>query len=115
MLGRAHRLRSRADFGKIHQRGRAAHGRYIMVKAQLNHKPESRFGVVVSKKISKRAVARNRIHRRIVAILRQSIELNQGWDYVIMAKPAIAEASPEALKQDIIKTLAQFEGGQSRS
>ncbi len=108
-------MRSRADFGRTHQRGRAIHGHFVMVKGQPNHKTESRFGVVVSKKISKRAVARNRTRRRIIAILRESADLNQGRDYVIVAKSAIAEASPEALKQDIMKTLAQFEGGQSRS
>lgn len=108
MLALRFRLRARSDFNKAYQTGKTRQGALVLVRARPNNKPFSRFGIVVSKKISKSAVTRNRVKRRISEIVRTNLNRNNGFDIVIIAKTGIAESSPEALKQDIISTISHL-------
>jgi len=55
---------------------------------------------VVSLKVSKKAVIRNKIKRRLREIIRQT-ELKQGFDFVIIAKPLIVNQNFQEIKQDL--------------
>lgn len=51
--------------------------------------PRSRFGITVSQKVSKKAVARNRIKRQIRSIiLSQLPSLDSGFDVIIVVLPS---------------------------
>ncbi len=112
MLKAGNRLRARADFARAYQGGKTRHGEFVLVRARANHKATNRYGVVVSKKVSKRAVARNRIKRRILAIVRTELPLSapngpSGVDLIIVVRPNALTSSHEALQRDIIKTVTQ--------
>ena len=111
MLKAGNRLRARADFTRAYQGGKTRHGEFVLVRARANHNATNRYGVVVSKKVSKRAVARNRIKRRILAIVRTELPLNgnntSGVDLIIVVRPNALTSSHEALQHDIIKTVSQ--------
>ncbi len=109
MLRFENRLRASADFAKCYQSGKTRHGEFVLVRTKQNKKPENRYGVVVSKKISKRAVIRNRIKRRIVAILRDEAPMAGGNDVVIVVKPTALTSSPKALREDIIRIVKTSE------
>lgn len=54
--------------------------------------PESQFGISISKKVSKKAVVRNRIKRQIKAIIRQMLaNIRPGWQVVIVVRTAAVE------------------------
>jgi len=62
-----------------------ARGPHLAVKAILNPRRDSyRVSVVVSRKVSKSAVARNRIRRRLYELVRESEhQITQPYDIVI--------------------------------
>ncbi|MFK8186343.1 MAG: ribonuclease P protein component [Phormidesmis sp.] len=52
----------------------------------------SQFGISISKKVSKRAVVRNRIKRQIKAVLQQQLPaMTSGWQVVIVVRPSAVE------------------------
>ena len=110
MLKAANRLRARGDFARAYQGGKTRHGEFVLVRARANRKAANRYGVVVSKKVSKRAVARNRIKRRILAIVRTELPVVNGLtgiDIIIVVRPNALTSSHNALQQDIIRTVQQ--------
>jgi ribonuclease P protein component len=89
-MQRANRLRRRNDFAAAYQRGRAWSNDLLAVRARPNGLPLSRFGFAVGKRVGK-AVVRNRVKRRLREIVR-SLHPVGGWDVVIIARPAAADA-----------------------
>lgn len=62
--------------------------------------------VVVSKKVSKKAVTRNKIKRRILSVLKEHLgEKEDRLDIVIYTKPQINEAADDLLEQTIIESI----------
>lgn len=89
-MQRANRLRRRSDFAAAYQRGRGWSNELLAVRALANGLPLSRFGFAVGKRVGK-AVVRNRVKRRLREIVR-SLHPVGGWDVVIIARPASADA-----------------------
>ncbi len=92
MLKKEFRLRKQKDFENVFDKGFYFSGDFLSLKTVKNGLPISRFGFVVSKKISKKAVQRNRVKR----LLRESIRLMQkdiraGFDAVFISKVGIVD------------------------
>ncbi len=65
-----------------------------------------KFGIVVSKKISKKAVERNRIRRKIYKEVGEILpKIKKGLRVVFLVKKAILEASDEEIKREVEKGL----------
>src|SRR5579885_2571557 len=65
MIARQHRFHGHNSLHFVYQRGRSARSQMLAVKAIENSKRQTyRAAVVVSKKVNKSAVVRNRIRRR---------------------------------------------------
>ena len=62
---------------------------------------QARVGLAVSRKVSKRAVARNRIKRLVRESFRQQRLNLPAWDVLVIARTSAAEASNEALREDL--------------
>ena len=94
MLRRQERLVKQKDFDAAYRSGRTISNRLLTLKYSGNHLPYNRFGVVVSTKVDKRAVYRNKIKRRIRAVLAgQSQSLLPGTDFVLIAKKESGQAN----------------------
>jgi len=65
MLPKQNRLKKKKDCDSVIKQGRHNADRFLVLKIQRNSLEQSRIGFVVSKKISKKAVERNRIKRRL--------------------------------------------------
>lgn len=58
----------------------------------LESPPETALGISISRKVSKRAVVRNRVKRQIRAALRALLpQIQPGWQVVIGVRPAATE------------------------
>ncbi len=75
MLAQQNRFHGRNSIRKIFARGITTRGRYMMIR-YATHPPQypSRVAVVVSKKVFKSAVKRNRIRRRVYDIVRHRLD-----------------------------------------
>ncbi|MEA3293180.1 MAG: ribonuclease P protein component, partial [Patescibacteria group bacterium] len=68
--------------------------KFLFVKIKNNGMDLNRFGFIVSKKVSKKAVIRNKIKRRLREIIKARIaKMKQGYDIIILVYPEIKEKS----------------------
>jgi ribonuclease P protein component len=105
------RLRRRAEFQRVFDAGRRAHGRYFTIIAAADGASCSRLGIVASKKLGG-AVVRNRAKRLIRETFRTIDEPQTPVDLVVIPKPALFEATIASLKQDFQTVLRRL--GQSK-
>jgi ribonuclease P protein component len=93
-----HRLSRSRDFDAVYRRGRSVSTRHLVLYAFPRPEDdaagaEPRFGLAVSRKVGG-AVARNRLKRRLRAALDElDTPLRPGHDYVLVARPGLAEAA----------------------
>jgi ribonuclease P protein component len=107
MLASANRLRKSSDISRVYKRGSyGGAGGVLSVKAFASGRRDSRAVVVVGKKVSKKAVIRNRIRRRILGILNSRwATLGVGYDIVISVHKDISELAADKLTQSVSTAL----------
>ncbi len=106
MLDKRFRLRKQRDFENIFNGGMYLSDGFLALKSKSNNFGCSRFGFVVSNKISNIAAKRNRIKR----IMREYIRINmpnlkEGFDCLFIAKKGIAEKNSKEIKECVDKLL----------
>ena len=70
---------------------------------------DNRFGVIISTKISKKAVVRNKIKRQIKAVIARELEkLKSSYDIVILTQKAIVEANFKDIEAELIKIFTKL-------
>lgn len=106
MLSKPHRLSAKA-FSKINSRGTKIWGDYLLCKyLPIAAAGPSQFGFIVSTKVSKKAVDRNRIRRLISEYLRLKInQLKCPVQAVIIAKQEAIDKDYHILSRDIDKFI----------
>lgn len=85
MLGRSHRFHGHNSLNYVYRSGNSFRSELLSLKVAPNtRRHEYRCAVVVSKKVSKSAVTRNRIRRRIYESIRgYSAMINEPFDIVV--------------------------------
>lgn len=110
MLSFSYRFHGHGSLRYVYKNGQATRSHLITIKHTRNsHRKNSRFAVVVSKKVHKSAVGRNRIRRRIYEIVRQELpDIHNAYDVAIMVFSGEAiEAPTDELRQIIIQLFTQ--------
>jgi ribonuclease P protein component len=112
---RAARLRKRRQFLALQDRGRRVGGGklFVLVTGVLGDRERSlpvRLGVTVSKKVGC-AVVRSRVKRCVRETFRKfATEGAFEADWVVIARPAAADASLDACRQDLRQLFARVRG-----
>ena len=101
MLKKINRLTKNKEFEQVFQTGRSSYNKLLGMKITPNNLGVNRFGILISSKISKKAVERNKIKRRIRSVLakQQAEFLRTGFDCVLIT-----------LKDILNKTQVEIEG-----
>ena len=86
MIAFINRFHGHGSLRYVYQNGQAVRTRLITMKTiQNKHRKHSRIAVVVSKKVLKSAVGRNRIRRRVYEYIREQIpSFTDVFDVVII-------------------------------
>ena len=85
MLNKKYRFHSRGGVRYVYQKGKTIRKPKMSLVFVENTRGFTRFAVVVSKKVEKSAVGRNRMRRRIYEALRLNMEnLPKRMDYVFV-------------------------------
>ncbi len=80
----------------------------MILNAAPNGLEQVRIGLIVSRKVARKAVHRNKVKRRLREILRTWIPyLRPGWDLVVVARPPAREATFHELKRVLWELLTQ--------
>lgn len=101
-LGRQRKLLNSAEFSAVFSHRKSAHGKYFSVHALSNALDHPRVGLAVSRRVSKKAVQRNRIKRQIRESFRLQVEL-PAIDFVVVAKVGCAEQENLVLRMELDK------------
>jgi len=99
-------LRESRQYALVYNEGRSWANNSVVVKALPNRLTLSRYGFSVSRRVGK-AVARNRVKRRLREILRTT-PIKPGWDIIFIARPA-ADTNYANLKKSVTGLLRQAE------
>lgn len=95
------RLRRAAEFAAFRTASGKVQTQHFLLRVIPSTTGQPRLGLAVSRKVSKRAVARNRIKR----IIRESFRLRRGrlpaLDVLVIARPSAVAATNPALHSDL--------------
>lgn len=85
MIHTTHRFHGRSSLRYVYQRGQTVRGSLVSLRYIHNDRqPSYRVAVVVSRKVSKSAVVRNRIRRRLYEIVRKNAaQIAGSYDIVL--------------------------------
>jgi len=88
MLKKDNRLKKKKDFENVFKKGKGYKESFLSVKVSPNNLKENRFGIVISQKVSKKAVVRNKIKRKIKAVILKNLDiLENGFDCIFIVRP----------------------------
>jgi len=106
MLAKENRLREKKDFERILKKGRVFRGRFLILRIIENKLGKTRFGFIVSQKISKKAVVRNKVKRRLREIMKTKIKnLKKELDIVFITLSGIELKTFSEIKEEIEEIL----------
>jgi ribonuclease P protein component, eubacterial len=106
MLPKINRIKKEKDFGEVFRNSRSFKNALFIFKVKENSIGVNRFGFVVSNKVSKKAVVRNKIKRRLseaVKIRMGNIKI--GRDLVFIALPVIGKKEFSEIKEAVDSAL----------
>jgi ribonuclease P protein component len=107
MLKKINRLTKNKEFDNVFnppagKRVKSSYDKITGVKAVINELDHNRFGILVGAKVSKKAVIRNKIKRRVREIIRlQADKMKQGYDCVIICLPEIADKNYQEIEESV--------------
>lgn len=101
-LAKVFRLKKQKDFDKVKHQGRLVHTPLFAVSILTGVSDGPKFGFVVSKKIDKKAVVRNKIRRWLSESIRILLpQLREDIYAVFLVKKRIKESNYQEIKKEI--------------
>jgi ribonuclease P protein component len=109
MLAKENRLTKKKDFDAVWKRGRSSFDKILGIKVLANGLAVNRFGIMVGLKVSKKAVERNKIKRRIREIIRlEAANFKIGFDVAITVLPAARGREFAELRESLVGNLRRL-------
>lgn len=106
MLPRHNRLRKTNDFKKVFDCGLFVNDKFVSFKVAENDLEVSRFGFIVSSKVSKKAVVRNKVKRWLRAVVGESLaQIKSGYDVIVITRPDIVDSNFHEIKDVVMRLL----------
>ena len=114
-LPKPHRLRERRDYRAVYAQGIRRYSPHLTLLALhcreakgVNSTLPSSFGISISKKVSKKAVVRNRLKRQIKGVISSYLpRIKPGWKIVIVVNPKAIECKYEHFLRELEELLKQ--------
>ena len=108
MLSKKYRFHSRGGVKWVYQHGKTIRSQKMSLVFVPNERGFTRVAVVVSKKVEKTAVGRNRIRRRVYEVLRRNFDLVPAkMDYVFVVYSKDVMKMPERELEELLGKLVE--------
>lgn len=109
MLAVENRLKKKKDFEAVFEKGKSLKTDIFWCRTANNNLAHTRVGFVVSKKVSPKAVVRNKVRRRLQSAVAPIIGgLQQPKDIVVVALPGIVHSDFSEIKAVMVKTFTKI-------
>jgi ribonuclease P protein component len=106
MLNRQQRITNDKDFQTIYRRGRHLSSTSLNLNYLSNNLGHTRIGIVVNKRVAKKATERNLLKRQLREILRNNYgQIRSGLDLVISTKGPSVKLNFDNLKKELMILL----------
>ena len=104
MLPKDNRLKKEREFKEVFKEGEGFKEGFLFLKLKKNKLKKIRFGFIVSRKISKKAVVRNRVKGRLREIVRERLpKIRPGIDGVLITRPGIEKKSFAETEESLVQ------------
>jgi ribonuclease P protein component len=106
-----YRLKHWRAFERVYKQGRRYHGRYLTLTClAIAPLATTQIGIAVGKRVSKKAVERNRLKRRVREAFRELLpQLKRGYHLVVNVKTAARECEYEHFLRELEQLLMKAE------
>ena len=114
-LPKSNRLRHPKAFQTVYNRGKRYQSHHLVIRVlwqavQQPTTPPTQFGISVSRKVSKKAVTRNRLKRQIKGVIRVFLPMiKPGYQVVIVVKRNATECKYEHFLRELEELLIKAE------
>jgi ribonuclease P protein component len=106
MLSKVNRITKKKDFEAIFKKGKIFKEGFLILRIFPNSLNVARTAFVVSQKVSKKAVVRNKIRRRAVSLIRPKLqEIKNGLDLVFIVLPGFEKKNFSETQETIESIL----------
>ena len=106
MLPRKYKLKKDNDFKRIFNNGKYGQEGFIKIKSLENDLEISRFSFIVGLKVSKKAVLRNKIKRRLEEVVHSVFQqIESGFDIIVFIDKIILEKKYTEIEENLINLL----------
>jgi ribonuclease P protein component len=103
MIAKKFRLHQKSDFDKLAKSSNKFYSNNFVLKLVKNDEDFNCFAVVVSKKISLKAVIRNKIRRRVYEIIRLNMDnFQKSFKIIIFVKKGVLEMEYSKLEKELL-------------
>ena len=114
MLPKINRVKKKKDFETIFKKGASFKNNLLILKIAKNNLKQTRVGLVVSQKVSKKATVRNKIRRRLSEAIKIYIkdltlgaQAKSGLDLVLIVLPGAAKSNFLETKSSLNNVLGK--------
>lgn len=111
-LPKAHRLKNWRDFRTVYKQGKRFHGKQLVliVHRVTCAKQPTQIGISISRKVSKKAVIRNLIKRRLRHACRLLLsDMEHHWQLIIIVRSGSATCEYEDFLRELKQLLIKAE------
>ena len=106
MLPLNNRLKKTKEISRVFKEGRSFKEGFLILKTAKNNLNKSRFGFIVSQKVSKKAVVRNKIKRRMRAIIVKKFQtIKPATDNLLIALPGLEKKDFSSIEEALNKLI----------
>lgn len=107
-LPKSHRLRSSTEFRQVIASKRGESGKYFCVYVKANSLAHARLGMIVGKRLVRKAVHRNLAKRLIRETFRCLQEAFGGYDIVVRLRVPLPRQRPFCARQDLVNLFEKL-------
>ncbi len=109
MLKKQNLIRKQKEFEQVFEKGKYVRDKELVLKVCKNNLESSRIGVVVSSKVSKRAVFRNKLRRQLKAVfLKEQKNIVLGYDLVVISLNKNKDYTYQEIESSFLKLLKKL-------
>lgn len=101
MLKAENRLKGQAEFSRVLKEGQRTRGQFLLITSAPRATKHPRLGVMVSRKVAKKAVDRNRVRRIISHLFMHAFDETPEYDVVVSVFRLPTETIFSTLEKDV--------------